>query len=309
LLGYGGAQQAGGAGLAPDGARHDAIGFPAGVMGNDFFFQKATDLVPEEFVFFTEDGAAEHGSVLEVRLTLAWATAVKSCSSTWEAPEAPNARWIKPSTKRLLDDIVYGVTKEEDNPRPRRDAILAIAASLFRRHGFDRTSVREIAQAMDMTSGSLFYHFATKEDLLVAIMEEGVRDIMQSVRDGLAGEFRLPERLLSMVRSHLKALLGTRLDAMTVLLYEWRSLSPAAQARVMASRDAYEALWMAPISEAAALGLVDTDVVLVRQTVLGALNWTAQWYRPGGRLDVDALAQRMYTMLLPRVAASGVNLD
>ena len=198
------------------------------------------------------------------------------------------------------------MTKEQDNPLPRRDAILAAAASRFRRQGFERTSVREIAQAMGMTSGSIFYHFATKEELLVAIMEEGVRDIMQSVRDGLAGETRLPERLLSMVRSHLKALLGTRLDAMTVLLYEWRSLSPAAQTRVMASRDAYETLWMTPISEAAALGLVDTDVVLVRQTVLGALNWTAQWYRPGGRLDIDALAQRMYAMLFPRVVASDV---
>lgn len=201
------------------------------------------------------------------------------------------------------------MTKEPHNPLPRRDAILATAASRFRRQGFERTSVREIAQALGMTSGSLFYHFATKEELLVAIMEEGVRDIMQSVRDGLAGETRLPERLLSMVRSHLKALLGTRLDAMTVLLYEWRSLSPAAQTRVMASRDAYEALWMAPINEAATLGLVDADAVLVRQTVLGALNWTAQWYRPGGRLDVDALAQRMYTMLFPRVAASGVSRD
>ncbi|MES2244887.1 MAG: TetR/AcrR family transcriptional regulator C-terminal domain-containing protein [Pseudomonadota bacterium] len=139
-------------------------------------------------------------------------------------------------------------------------------------------------------------------------MEEGVRDIMASVRNGLAGETRLPERLLSMVRSHLKALLGPRLDAMTVLLYEWRSLSPDAQTRVMASRDAYEALWMEPINEAATLGLVDADVVLVRQTVLGALNWTAQWYRPGGRLDVDALAQRMYTMLFPRVAVSGRGL-
>jgi AcrR family transcriptional regulator len=168
------------------------------------------------------------------------------------------------------------MTKEQDKPLSRRDAILATAASRFRRQGFERTSVREIAQAMGMTSGSLFYHFASKEDLLVAIMEEGVRDIMQSVRDGLAGEARLPERLLSMVRSHLKALLGPRLDAMTVLLYEWRSLSPAAQARVMALRDAYDALWLAPISEAAALGLVDPDVVLVRQTVLGALNWTAQ---------------------------------
>ncbi|MDI3509254.1 MAG: TetR/AcrR family transcriptional regulator, cholesterol catabolism regulator [Betaproteobacteria bacterium] len=195
------------------------------------------------------------------------------------------------------------MAKVRDNGR--KDAILATAASQFRQRGYERTSVREIAQALGMTSGSLFYHFATKEELLVAIMEEGVRDIMQSVRDGLVGEARLPERLLSMVRSHLKALLGPRLDAMTVLLYEWRSLSPTAQTRVMVLRDAYEVLWMAPINEAAALGLVDTDVVLVRQTVLGALNWTAQWYRPGGRLDLDVLAERMFSMLFPRVAASG----
>jgi len=62
---------------------------------------------------------------------------------------------------------------------------------------------------------------------------------------------------------------------------------------------------MDPINEAVVLGLVESDAVLVRQTVLGALNWTAQWYRPEGRLDVDALAQSMYTMLFPRVAASG----
>jgi hypothetical protein len=50
-------------------------------------------------------------------------------------------------------------------------------------------------------------------------MEEGVRDIMQSVRDGLAGETRLPERLLLLVRSHLKTLLGPRFDALAQRMY------------------------------------------------------------------------------------------
>lgn len=185
----------------------------------------------------------------------------------------------------------------------RRELILRTAASLFRRQGYERTSVREIAEASQMTSGSLFYHFASKEDLLVTIMEEGVRSIMMSVGEGLANESRLPDRLHAMLRCHLRALLGPKLDAMTVLLYEWRSLSLQAQARVLASRDEYERLWMQPLSEAAERGLVDCDTVLLRQTVLGALNWTAQWYRPAGRLDPDALAQRMFKLLLPGVAA------
>ena len=104
LLGYGGAQQAGGAGLAPDGARHDAIVFPAGVMRYDFFFQKATCLVPEEFVFFTEEGAVEHGSVHEVRLALAlaWPTVAKSCSSTWESAGSTQRTIDKPIDQTLV---------------------------------------------------------------------------------------------------------------------------------------------------------------------------------------------------------------
>jgi len=194
----------------------------------------------------------------------------------------------------------------------RRSLILKAAAKLFREHGYDRTSVRQIAEALGMTSGSLFYHFATKEELLVAVMEEGVRDIMRGVQSGLAGESCLPERMLAMVRCHLTALLGPKLDAMTVMLYEWRSLSEPARARVLTSRDAYEELWMAPIDEAAALGLVDADTLLVRQTVLGALNWTGQWYRPDRRVGVELLAQRMFHLLFPRLAErleSGVDRD
>ena len=184
----------------------------------------------------------------------------------------------------------------------RRGLILRTAAKLFREHGYERTSVRQIAEALGMTSGSLFYHFATKEELLVTVMEEGVRDIMRGVQKGLAGESCLPERMLAMVRCHLTALLGPKLDAMTVMLYEWRSLSEPARARVLTSRDAYEELWMAPIDEAAALGLVEADTGLVRHTVLGALNWTGQWYRPDRRMGVELLAQRMFHLLFPRLA-------
>jgi AcrR family transcriptional regulator len=191
----------------------------------------------------------------------------------------------------------------------RRELILRTAAALFRQQGFERTSVRDIAEASAMTSGSLFYHFASKEDLLVAIMDEGVRDIMQSVRDGMAGETRLPDRLAAMVRCHLESLLGPKFDAMNVLLYEWRSLSPPARARVLMARDDYERLWVQPLAEAADLGLVDADTLLVRQTVLGALNWSAQWYRPQGRLDVHELARRMFALLFPLVADHASSLS
>lgn len=192
----------------------------------------------------------------------------------------------------------------------KRALILRTAARLFRQNGYERTSVRQIAEALEMTSGSLFYHYASKEDLLVAVMEEGVRDVLAAVSKGLAGEARLPERVLAMVQCHLTALLGPNLDALTVMMYEWRSLSPPAHQRIMKWRDAYEALWAPPIGEAAALGLVDADTVLVRQTVLGALNWAGQWYRPDRRLGVDGLALRMFALLFPRLSERlGASVD
>lgn len=188
----------------------------------------------------------------------------------------------------------------KDNSR--RDRILKPAAALFRRHGYERTSVREIAEAAGMTSGSLFYHFASKEDLLVAVMLEGLRSITATVAAAWRQEAPLAVRLEEMFRRHLIGLLGPTLDAMTVLLYESRSLSPQALQRVHAESDCYERLWAKAIEEAVARGLVDGDTVLVRQAVLGALNWTTQWYRPTGRLGVDALATRMFALLFPRVA-------
>lgn len=188
----------------------------------------------------------------------------------------------------------------KDNSR--RDRILRHAAALFRRRGYERTSVREIAEAAGITSGSLFYHFASKEDLLVAVMLEGLQSITETVAAAWRQEAPLVVRLEEMLRCHLTGLLGPTLDAMTVLLYESRSLSPQAMQRVFAESDGYERLWAGAIEEAAAQGLVDGDTVLVRQAVLGALNWTTQWYRPTGRLGVDALAGRMFALLFPRVA-------
>ncbi|WP_418319940.1 TetR/AcrR family transcriptional regulator [Piscinibacter sakaiensis] len=191
---------------------------------------------------------------------------------------------------------------ETKNPN-QRSLILCMAALLFRQNGYERTTVREIAKALNLTSGSLFYHYASKEDLLVAVMEAGIRDVHDAVEQGVAVETRLPERMLAMTRCHLTALLGSNFHALSVMFHEWRSLSPSSLERVTQMRDAYEALWASPIDEAAALGLVDTDTLLVRYTVLGALNWTGQWYKPDRRLGVDALAQRLFGLLLPRVAA------
>jgi TetR/AcrR family transcriptional regulator, cholesterol catabolism regulator len=75
-----------------------------------------------------------------------------------------------------------------------------------------------------------------------------------------------------------------------VLLYDWRSLSPANRRRIVALKDRYDALWQQVIDDLQRAGHMPGDAQLVRLLILGAVNWSGRWYRRGGRLSVDEMA-------------------
>lgn len=180
----------------------------------------------------------------------------------------------------------------------RRDDILREAARLFRQKGYERTSVRDIAEAVEMQSGSLFYHFPTKEDILVEIMGAGIDMLISRLEDALKTVESPREKLLTLLRVHLTAMLEDAPDAMNAYLYEWRSLSPAARGKLIAQRDTYERWLGGLLSELAEAGLISPDVKLFRLFMLGAINWTAQWYNPNGTLKAADIAERYLTFLL-----------
>ncbi len=180
----------------------------------------------------------------------------------------------------------------------RREDILRESARLFRERGYERTSVRDIAEAVDMQSGSLFYHFKTKEDILVEVMGMGIDGLISRLNSALQ-EARTPrEKLLAVLTVHLTATLEDAPDAMSVYLFEWRSLSPAALQKLIAQRDSYESRVNDVLTELADAGLISADVKLFRLFLLGALNWTAQWYNPNGALRARDIAERYLTFVM-----------
>lgn len=174
----------------------------------------------------------------------------------------------------------------------RREDILRESARLFREQGYERTSVRDIADAVDMQSGSLFYHFKTKEDILVEIMGMGLDGLTSRLNEALAEAHTPREKLLAFLTVHLTATLEDAPDAMSVYLFEWRSLSPAALEKLIAQRDSYEKRVNDVLAEVAAAGLISSDVKLFRLFLLGAVNWTVQWYNPHGTLRARDIAER-----------------
>lgn len=181
--------------------------------------------------------------------------------------------------------------RRANNESNRRDELLRVSARLFREKGFDGTTIRDISTAADMHSGSPFYHFKTKQDILVAVMEQGLAEGLRKTEAVMALPLSPEQRLVRVIRSHLGTILEDGNDFIPVLLYDWRSLSPLNRRRVVALKDRYDALWQRLIDELQAAGHMPSDAQLARLLILGAVNWTGTWYRPGGRLSLDQVAE------------------
>jgi len=198
-------------------------------------------------------------------------------------------------------------TRERTNPRSgndnRRGELVRAAAQLFREKGFEGTTIRDIAGAVGMQSGSPFYHFANKHELLMAVMEEGLRLGLERSRAVVEAEgLTAVERFRQLVRAHYGILHETGSDFIPVMLYDWRSLPAPYRRRIVELKDRYDALWQATLDALHAEGRLGADARIARLMILGAINFSATWYRarPRGRagVDLDTLAAETSALFL-----------
>jgi AcrR family transcriptional regulator len=193
-------------------------------------------------------------------------------------------------------------TVDERDDGNRRQALLTAAAQLFRRKGFAATTTRDIAAAAGMQSGSPFYHFKSKEALLYAVMEEGMHSALERQRAAVVapGQAELPPaaQLHTLVRAHFEVLLGPGSDFVPVMLYESRSL-PLRQQKSLGKLIAdYEALWLPVLTALHASGKLNAPVRLARLLILGALNWSVQWFDPQKGASLQELTDAAMALFL-----------
>ncbi|AKQ55275.1 TetR/AcrR family transcriptional regulator [Bordetella hinzii] len=188
----------------------------------------------------------------------------------------------------------------------RREAVIQTAGRMFREHGYERTTVRELASAVGLQSGSLFHHFRSKEEILLEVMSRGIEEVLEQGGQALRRYEAPGDRLAALFRVHLWSMLaGAGGDAMHALVYEWRSLSPQARAGVKALSDRYESMWQRVVEQAVGAGVLRGDARVIKRYLLGGLNLTVQWYRPRGRLSPAQFVQAMLQAALPELAQAG----
>jgi AcrR family transcriptional regulator len=202
-------------------------------------------------------------------------------------------------------------TEEQRDDGNRRQALIFAAGYLFRTQGFDATSTREIAKRVGMQAGSPFYHFQNKQDLLLAVIEEGMKQAITSQQLALIlAKEEFPEidakgLLVVLIRHHLNILLGPGSDFIPVMLYEERSLSGSNRLLVNHLKDEYESIWIPVLEKLYNQRQLAAPVKVTRLLLLGALNWTVQWF---DTYSHDSLANAEKFLSLDELVEAAVKL-
>lgn len=165
-----------------------------------------------------------------------------------------------------------------------RMQILDAAAQLFRRQGYSETTLRQIAKAAGMQAGSIYYHFGSKDEIVDEVLATGMKDIYKLVEatvTGLGQEAGHRERIERGMIAHLDLLL-TKGDYFSSNIRLYGQIPEALRPKHLHLRQRYGKLWDRILLEAQEAGEIRQDIKIVplRMFILGAMNWTMEWFDP-----------------------------
>lgn len=185
-----------------------------------------------------------------------------------------------------------------------RIEILKSAAAAFRKLGYHGATVEQIAAALRMKKGNLYYYFRNKEEILFACHEyshDRLQELLDEVvRSTAPPDAKLRRLIVSAVRVILDELHGT------ALLLDLEALSPAHLKSIIVRRDRFDRGMRMILEEGIATGVfAPGDPKLVAFAMLGALNWIARWFNPAGPASSEQIATRFADYLIAGLRPTG----
>lgn len=188
----------------------------------------------------------------------------------------------------------------------RREEILLAAAQVFQEKGYRGTTVQDIAQAVGMLKGSLYYHFANKEEIFYEIIHDPLYHFVSQMAEVVALDLSPRAKLRAALRYHL-SVFDAHLPGVQVILRENLGLMEGERwAPIRALWKEHEELWESILREGIERGDFDAglDVRIATLGILGMCNWMHRWYRKDGRLTTGQIADMWAEIILNGVLAA-----
>jgi TetR/AcrR family transcriptional regulator, cholesterol catabolism regulator len=175
----------------------------------------------------------------------------------------------------------------------RKEQVIATAAQLFRQKGYEATSMRDIATALNMEAASLYHHIKSKEEILELICFNMAQKFLAAIAEVNDIYFNSEEKLRKAILHHVE-IITEDIDKSAVFLREWRSLPEKSLADFTQLRNHYEHEFTHIISHGMDEDVfehVDTKFAVL--SILSSVNWINEWYHPDGKMSPTEIAQKI----------------
>ena len=178
-----------------------------------------------------------------------------------------------------------------------RDKILAAAVQLFAEYGYHAATMRDIAQIAGIQAASIYYHYPSKQTLLIEIMETHMRKLNANLERIISEPHKVQQRLYDAISNHI-LLHTTYKSEFFIIDTEIRALEGENRGKILALRDHYEDLIQRLLREGVEQGvLYKTDVKISSYAIIAMCTEVAQWFRPSGRLNVQQVIEIYFQMI------------
>jgi AcrR family transcriptional regulator len=192
----------------------------------------------------------------------------------------------------------------EEIGRPGEEAILKAAIAVMAEHGYHGTSVRDIAERAELSPAALYYHFASKQEVLATIMERGIERLLMRTRTALAEAGESPEdRLAAIVE--VQVLFHLESQGATLLgTSELRALEEPLRSKHKAKRLQQQRLFDQVVGEGVAQGAFATTLPReAARAIVVMCTGVASWFSPRGKLSRDQVVKHYQRLALDMVGA------
>ena len=183
------------------------------------------------------------------------------------------------------------MSKAKNESASRERDIVATAARLFKEKGYRATTLEDIAAAVGMLKGSLYYYIRSKEELLYLVVRDPIREVYSELEAIVAADLPFTEKIAQAIANHM-TVFHLHYPHIAVYLHDYRHLMDKLEQNVIETPKQYQRLWDTLLRQGIATGEIrnDVDVTMTGYALLGMCNWAYRWYNPAGRLSPQEVA-------------------